>query len=457
MTRVGMTARLIAGAVIAAGAGVVVAGGIAFDWMPRDVAPVSQKVAPIAADSVLTCAGPLLAIGRNATEASSITVAGTQSLVSTGDGMKKSTLKAPDVSGDGGPLRLITSASGRNTPQAAAAASTAIKADDLGGFVASPCGPALMDSWLVAGWTTTGAADLITIANPGEVPATVDLTLYGKGGETQPAGGNDVVVAAGSERVIPLAGLGVGEDAPVVRVTATGAPVRAMLQSSNSVALDVTGVDQTTALASAAKRQVITGVHVTTEQQDNPLTVVRLLAPDTDTTAQVTVIGEHGTTGPGQEVDLTGGTPAELQLPLAVGSYAVVVTADTPVVAAVWQATGISGGDDFTWAEPAETLEAGGDGALVSVPKGPSPRLDLLVDGDKAAKVTATPVGGGDAQSATVTPGQVSSLTLAEGTSYRIVTDRPVHASVAYVGDKQLATYPVSPPAAASAPVTVYR
>jgi len=457
MTRVGVTARLIAGAVIAVGAGAVVAGGIVFDWMPQEATPVSQKVAPIAADSVLTCAGPLLAIGRDATQASSISVAATQSIVATGDGTKKSTLKAPDVDGDGGPLRLITSASGRNTPQAAAAASTTVDADDLGGFVASPCGPALMDSWLVAGSTTTGAADLITLANPGKVAATVDLTLYGKDGQSQPAGGNDVIVAAGTERVIPLAGLGVGDDAPVVRVTATGAPVRAMLQASNSVALDVTGVDQTTALGAAAKRQVITGVHVISEQQDNPLTVVRLLSPDDDTTAQVTVVGEHGSTGPGQEVTLTGGTPAELQLPLAVGSYAIVVSADTPVVAGVWQATGISGGDDFTWAEPAETLDAGGNGALVSVPKGPAPRLDLLADGTKAAKVTATPVGGGEALSATATSGQVASLTLVAGTSYRITTDRPVHASVAFVGDKQLATYPVSPPAAASAPVTVYR
>ncbi|QAY60638.1 large extracellular alpha-helical protein [Microbacterium protaetiae] len=456
MTRISLAARLIAGAVIAVGTGAAVTGGIAFGWMPQQATPVSQKVAPAAADSVLTCPGPLLAIGRDSSAASQISIASDGALTLTGEGTKKSTLKATGIDGDAGPVRLITSASGRTTPEAAGAASATVAADDLGGFSAAPCTSALMDSWLVGGSTATGAADLITLANPGDVTASVDLTVYGKDGVAAAAAGKNIVVAAGTELVIPLAGLGIGDDAPVVRVTATGAPVRAMLQSSLARGLQTGGVDQSGVVTAASTRQVITGVHVIREQQDDPTTVVRLLAPDDDTTAQVTVIGEHGTTGPGQEVPLTAGTPAQLQLPLAAGNYSIVVTAEQSVVSAVWQATGTAAGDDFAWVVPAPALAAGQPGTLVSVPKGAGPELDLLSDGD-AAKVTLTPVNGGNAQTVTVDSAQASSVAVQPGTSYRITTDGPVHAAVAFVGDKALASYPVWPGAAGSAPVTVYR
>lgn len=457
MTRMGLAARLVAGAVIAVGAGAAVTGGVAFAWMPHTAVPVSQKVAPVAADSVLTCAGPLMAIGRDATDASAITVAADSASTVTGDGMNADTLRVPAVGDDAGPQRLVTSATGRKSPEAAGASSSSITSDDLGGFAASSCAPALMDSWIVAGETTTGAADLITLANPGDVAATVDLTVYGKDGPTQPAAGGNIIVSPGTETVLPLAGLGIGDDAPVVRVTATGAPVRATLQSSVTRGLATGGVDQTGVVASAAKRQVITGVRVLQEQQDDPTTIVRLLAPDADATAQVTVIGEHGTTGPGQEVPLSAGTPAELQLPLAVGDYSIVVTADQPVLGSVWQATGTDAGDDFAWATPAPELLTGKTGTLVSVPAGPSPELAMLPAGEKDVKVVATPVGGGDALTTTAVASQATTLALGENTSYRITVSGKVHAAVTFADEGALASYPVPRPPAASAPVTVYR
>ena len=43
-----------------------------------------------------------------------------------------------------------------------------------------------------------------------------------------PAGGSELVVAPGAQIVVPLAGLVLGEESPVIRVTAIGAPVQAV-------------------------------------------------------------------------------------------------------------------------------------------------------------------------------------------------------------------------------------
>ena len=142
-------------------------------------------------------------------------------------------------------------ADGERTDVAASGSAT-VSADDLRGFAASACRPALMESWLVGGSAATGAADVVLLANPGTVPASVQLTVYGAGGAQVPAGGEELTVAPGAQIVVPLAGLLPGEESPVIRVTATGAPVQAALQASITRTLVPGGVDQVGAIAVAA-------------------------------------------------------------------------------------------------------------------------------------------------------------------------------------------------------------
>lgn len=454
-SRVGVAVRLSAGAVIAAVLVVGAAAGIAFAWMPHTASPPSRLVEPAAADSQLTCSGPLLAIGRDANAPQKISAVAAEHVTATGADQKRNTLASPDASGASGVTRLVTPAQHRAAPIAAGAASASITADDVAGFAASSCAPALMESWLVGGSTDTGAADLVLLANPGSVPATVQLTLYGTDGVQEPGPGGTVIVAAGTQQVVPLAGMGLNQGAPIVRVTATGAPVRAALQSSIVRGLQPGGVDQSGMIAAASTTQVITGVRVTAEPQADPTSIVRLLAPTAGATASVTVIGVHGTTGPAVEVPLKAGAPVEAELPgLAPGDYTVIVTADQPVVAAAWQATGTGKGADFAWVTSAPTLPSGEAGTVFSVPAGPSPQLVLVADADAA--VSLTRVDGGGAQKVTVVAGQTASVPLAAGTSYRLTTDQQVRAAVTFAAAGALASYPVWPQDAASAPLRVY-
>ncbi|WP_448887346.1 DUF5719 family protein, partial [Enterobacter hormaechei] len=109
---------------------------------------------------------------------------------------------------------------------------------------ASACRPPLAESWLVAGASTTGANDLVVLANPGDVAATVQLSVYGANGVSTPPSGAGLVVPARGQRVVPLAGLLLGEASPVVRIVATGAPVQAYLQASLTRTLLPGGSDQ---------------------------------------------------------------------------------------------------------------------------------------------------------------------------------------------------------------------
>ncbi|MBN9175131.1 MAG: hypothetical protein J0I70_13365 [Microbacterium sp.] len=304
--------------------------------------------------------------------------------------------------------------------------------------------------------TTTGSADLVLLANPGTVAATVDLTVYGAQGRQVPPGGSGIVVPAGTQRVVPLAGLVLGEEAPVVRVTASGAPVQAALQSSITRTLVTGGVDQEGAIVGSARSQVVPGVRVTVAPGGNePTTVARLLAPAAATTATLTVTDAGGKEVMTRQVPLTAGAPAEVELDaLPRGVYSVTATAGAPLVAAVWQATGSGAGSDFAWFTAAPALSAA---TLVAVPSGPSPQIAVANTGADAATVTLEPVDGGSSRRIQVDPGETVTASVTAGATYRLDPGKtPVTASVSFAAQGALAAFSIWPALGTSAPIRVY-
>ncbi|WP_159502505.1 DUF5719 family protein [Microbacterium sp. 18062] len=454
--------RLLVGAGLAVGIVLVVGLGVAAPWPTHEQAPVSVAATPTPADTVLACAGPLLALGRDATAAGGLTAAAPSAVVSASDGadLEQSLLaSSPAVAGSEGAPALIAEPDGDRLTDAVAAGSASIEADDLRGFAASACRPPLIESWLVGGSTTTGSADLVLLANPSDVPATVQLTLYGATGVSVPPGGADLRVDAHSQRVVPLAGLGTDEEAPVVRVTASGAPVAATLQSSITRTLLPGGVDQTGAIVGAETTHVIPGIQVLQSAVDaaptGSTTLLRLVSAGADTTVTVTVVDADGDEVLRQEAPLQADLPTEVDLAgLAAGQYTATVQSERPVVAAVWQTTGFGEDADFAWYTPAPELDGS---TLVAVPDGPSPVLVLAGGLAGAADVTLEPVSGtGDAIRATVSAGGSTVVPIVPGTVYRLDTDLPVHAAVSYAAAGELGGFPVWPADAAASEITVH-
>ncbi|WP_298944751.1 DUF5719 family protein [uncultured Microbacterium sp.] len=442
--------RVIVGAVVAAAVAVAGIGVLVAPWPEFSREPLPITAAPPAAASVATCGGPLLAAGRESAAAATVTDAAAQSVVSgASDGVipASTPLSAVNVSGGVGPLSVTAEPVAGVRTDVAAAGSAHVAESDLRGYAASACTRASMESWLVGGSAATGAADLVVLANPGDVAARVTLTVYGAEGAETPTAGEDLRIAPGAQRVIPLAALALGEASPVIQVTAAEAPVRASLQASITRVLLPGGVDQIAPSVAPEPDLVIPGVEIAqapgaADASEVPA-VLRLLSPAATATATVTVWGTGGQVGDAQSVDLTAGVPLELDLTgLAVGTYAVRVASVAPLTGAVWSTTGFGEGSDFAWFTAADALTTP---ALVAAPAGPSPRVTLTSssDADQQVQLIAD-AGEGTTQEVTVPAGRTVTVSIEENAVYRIVPGGAgLRAAVSYAGTGQLAGYPV--------------
>lgn len=460
-TRTALVTRLVAGVATA----VVIGGGViaaaAAPWPTFSREPMSLEVVPEAARSIAACDGPLLALGRDAAAAGAITAAAPASVVFAADGAEPtpSSLATPDRADEGTPPAAFSAEPTGGLPtDLAAASASALADDDLRGLAVSACTRPAMESWLVGGSAATGASDLILLTNPGEVAATVDLRMFGVDGAQDPVAGRDIVVAARSQRVIPLAALGRGEESPVVQVTAEGAPVRASLQSALTRTLIAGGVDQIGASALPAPQQVIPAVDVTVGPDAAAAAgglSVRLMATAGDTVAAVTVrsVADGSVVSQQDGVALSATRPVELEVTgMPVGDYTVTATASAPLVAAAWTSTDVSAPADFAWAVGAPLVDAP---TLVAIAPAPGPTLTLTADRDTVA--TVTPVDGGAPQTVQISAGESRTLDVTAGTVYRVDPGAGgVRGSVGFSAAGQLGTYPLTGSAAAAAELTVH-
>lgn len=454
-------AGLMIGAVVAAASVGAVAALVAFELPGRTAPAIALSAQPPATASVSTCAGPILAIGRDSTQAGFLADAGAQQLVegaSGGSATERATLAAPDVPGGSGPGVLTAQPVDGARTALAAAGSTSVDDTDLRGFAASACVRAQMESWLVAGAGTTGAADLVLLANPGDVPALVSLSVFGAAGLVEPPAGAGIVVAPGTQRVIPLASLALGEENPIVRVTSQQAPVRAAIQTSLTRVLLPGGVDQVAAVGSPEASLVIPGVRVALAPGDpgasDVPTSLRLLAPASDGSATVTVIGAAGPVGEAHVVPLTAGVPLQLDLDgLPVGTYTVRVDSTAPVTGAIWATTGFGAGSDFGWFTGAGVLTAP---TLVAVASGPAPVLVLASDSASDQVVEVSDGAGQGSREVAVPAGGSVEVTVDAGV-YLLTPGSPgIRAGVSYAGAGALAGYPVRAGDAEAAAIVVY-
>ena len=463
------SARLLAGTVVIVGFAVGVTTAVSVTWPQRTHQAVSVPAAPTPEPSVLVCAGPVLAIARDASDASALTPVADQTLTSASSDLDaeptEMVLSAPGGADSAGPVALSVQPRGRERGDLAATGSAQAQLPDLAGYAAAPCRAPLAESWLVGGSGETGAADLVLLSNPGKVTATVTLTVYGAEGAQVPPGGAAVAVAAGSQRVVPLAGLLLGEGNPVLRVSATGAPITATLQTSITRTLVPGGIDQVVASAEPDLSQSIVGVTVADSDDSStnstPLTVLRVLSPLADTTANITITPVGGPAVTAEPVPLTAEVPTEIDLgALKAGSYVVRVDAAEPIVAAVWHATGITEGSDFVWF-PSTPMLTGS--TLFATPAGPDPNLTVSNTSEQEITVSVSTVSGSATSELTIPAGGSDTLRLSPNTVYALepravgIRGAPgFRAGVSLSGPGQLAGFAVWPSPGVANTIQVY-
>jgi Family of unknown function (DUF5719) len=461
-------ARVVTGVVTLAVAALVV-GGVALIDPPTVTstrAPVSGT--PSATAQQRVCVGSGYLLGTDTAAAGAATqVGGVTPVVGTAAGdLTRTAVATPDDASAkpaGAPLLLTTVAAPARADIAllAGAQSQTLRADDASGFLASACGVATGDSWLVGGSTAAGSTTLLLLVNPTGVESTATVTVYGEKGAISGSGASAVVVPAGSQKVVSLAGIAPDVTATAVHVESRGGGIRATLQQTDVSGIDALGADLVAPEAATAADLVIPGMRVADVKSGGnasdsavPKPRVRVVVPGDDA-ATVTVTATNERTGRvavTKTLTLTGGLTGETALSsLPAGSYTVRVHADQPVAASARSDVAGGGAQDFAWYAAAASL-TGTVG--VAIAAGPSPQLHVADTGDTAQTLTVT---GSDGTTKTVRvpAGGSAVLAVKASATYTVSGGTGVALAVSYLSGSTAAGYTIDAPVALGGAVAV--
>jgi len=317
----------------------------------------------------------------------------------------------------------------------------------------------------VGGSNALGQTSLVLLSNPSAVQATVDLTIYGESGPVAASGSSGIVVAPGTQRVVPLAGLAPAVTAPVIHVQTTGGQILASIQQSYVNGLDPEGVELVGPTNEPATHQVIAGMTIrtltaleagpTSERYAEDLPALRVLVPGTKpATVRVGATGETGTeAGNSASTTVQPGVVTEIPLDgLADGDFTVTVDSNQPVVVASRTTTTSSVGTDFAWFVASQRLSGP---ALVAVAGGPEPTLHLANEGPSNATISLTSEAGVTKKVLVPSQGGAGIPIPAAG-MYALDGPADIVASVSYTGNGAMSSFAINPPGPLAAPIVVY-
>ena len=276
-------------------------------------------------------------------------------------------------------------------PGMGAVSRQSFETDVLRGLATAACLPAQFDTWIAAGSAETGRQAVLSLANPGDVPATVDVTVYGQSGAVSAPGARGILLPPGTRRVFPLTGFAPAELSPVIHIQAQGSAVAAALHTSITRGLDADGVAIATGQFEAAPTLVVPGVFVdgsdeALERRQEPgfsdlAPTLRLLSPTEDTVAQVSVLR------PGQppivsEARLRAGRVTDIALDnVGSGLFSVFVTANAPIVGGVRVSVVTESATDLSWVSAHPVLD---EPTYMALPFGPEATLSVVAIEEEA-------------------------------------------------------------------------
>ena len=337
------------------------------------------------------------------------------------------------------------------------------------GLAAQTCQTPVSEGWLVAGSTITGRQGVLSLANPGSVPATVDLTVYGQTGEIIAPAGRGILLQPGERRALGLSGLAPAEPSPVIHMQASGTPVSMTLHAGLTRGLDPDGADLAGLQGAPSTTRVLPGLWLESGEALERVSalegygdigpVLRLLSADADAEVVVRVI--RPVTGDFvSEVSLEAGHVFDVALDeIGQGHAAVVLESSAPIVAGIRHSSVGDPRTDLAWLHSAPVISSVGS---VVIPDGVDATLQVVSTADSAAEVSfarvaadgQTVLAGGQLR----VPGQ--GLTVrglgSSGGAYLFETDSPVAIGVVLRGNGQLANLVATPPPAERPDIEVF-
>ncbi|MGJ9373667.1 DUF5719 family protein [Nesterenkonia sp. CF4.4] len=287
------------------------------------------------------------------------------------------------------PLLESSAAADGSAPAAAALYEYEAEAGPVTGLAVGTCTAPERSQWFFGPEIAAGSSSLLTLGNPFDRSATVEVTSVDSDGDRGTTGTRSVVVPGQTTRSVNIAGLASAGNELGVLVRSAGAPVTAQLQSSRASGLTGTGVEFLPGMTAPGAEHLMPGVPIpdgvrdSGEEDDEESTAPPELwihvPGDEGATVELQVYGEDGQQAietPGvftvdggeiDAVDLRGIEP---------GVSDIRVRTDVPAYVGVRSET--EDGTDFSWAASAATLVEG-SGTLL--PEAGETELHLFASG----------------------------------------------------------------------------
>ena len=469
-------ARSVAGLVGIGVAAATIAAAVLLPLPSVGSIPTSVTVIPVPTAQQLVCAGSVLRLaddtGEGATTVSALGRPDLRSAASLGQ-VSTTPVEVSDASTGGtssAPSVISTPPTAPDVTQSvlvSGAQSEGVDEGDFVGLAAAGCDVANGDSWVAGGSTSVGRTTLLSLTNPSEVSATVNLELFGENGKITAPGTSGIIVPANGQRVLSLAGFQPGVGSPVVHVMSTGGRISATIQETIVRGLTPGGVDIVPSVPELSTMTVIPGVLVTDldavqalrkggdPQFDDVETAVRVFAPgEGSVSLTVNVIPEDGSdTGTSFQLEVDRGRVTDVPIEsLASGSYTISLESSAPIVASARVTSAVGDVTDFAWFAGASRLSGT---AQVTAAPGPHPVLHLANLTTAEAQVL---VAGrdGDTTTVTVAAGASALVELEPGATYSLSGFQGLYAAVTLNEGGMIAGYRAHPPGVGSGPIVVY-
>ena len=212
--------------------------------------------------------------------------------------------------------------------------------------------------WFVGGTSDVTSKGVIYIVNSGLSVSIADVFTWSENGEQAVKTFSLKPNAIGS---VKLDSLAPGDSNIVVRVVARSGRINSYLVDERVTGLQKLGGDSVNAISDPARNFVITGIPQQLVNNKAPNHYLRLFVPGVaDANFTLELLSSNGRFIPigFNERKLASGKVVELKLKpeVAKGAFAIKLTSDQPLVAAIRSRATSNGNSDFVWSTPSPAL-----------------------------------------------------------------------------------------------------
>jgi hypothetical protein len=215
------------------------------------------------------------------------------------------------------------------------------------------------DQWFVGGAGSVISKSSIQLVNSGLSTSIVDLFVYTSNVASPVI---SIRVSKNSSKQIYLDSLAPGEDSVVIHAITRSGRVTMFLFDERQRGLQSLGSDFVSPGADPAKRVIIPAINNIATSGRDTTQMLRILAPGSvNANVRAKLIASDGTFAPIEldDIYLKGGKVSDIKFKpvLQAKNFALVLTADQPIVAAVKSSGTFEGTNDFTWSTSVQQLQ----------------------------------------------------------------------------------------------------